>query len=282
MSCKCRICGASEVLNEGDICELCALDHDDGYYPQPSPDNGRRDPNSPGHSGRKILINGYKPVAGNYYGSNDYSSDSSDNSQPVVQSNTPVSYTASNSSGSSGVSSADQPKASGITKNVITDTEQRSFLSKWFRTLFSGVPYAPDDSVTAFQVFPDYSGTSLNSQGNNCDQVLIYGRINAGSVCENNDVDVYGRRDSNNNIIASRIVNKASGTTVTPEKSIGFASAWIITLLIIAVIAAVCSAIGPTGIILVAALGLIISKLPKLLKFIGVVLLLFLLVTLLI
>lgn len=79
--------------------------------------------------------------------------------------------------------------------------------------MFKGIPYALDNDITMFQVFPDYTGTSLNAMGNACDQVIVYGKLNAGAVSENNDVEVYGHRDADNNIVAKKIVNKASGTT---------------------------------------------------------------------
>ena len=91
---------------------------------------------------------------------------------------------------------------------------------------FKGVPFTLDDDVTMFQVFPDFTGTSLNVLGNACDQVIVYGRLNNGAVSENNDVEVYGRRDSNNNVIAKTIKNTAKSTAKSANKqsSIGFLS----------------------------------------------------------
>lgn len=142
-------------------------------------------------------------------------------------------------------------------------------LGKWFRALFSGIPFTLDDEVTMFQVFPDFSGTALNALGNACDQVIVYGKLNSGAISENNDVEVYGRRDSNNNIIAKTIKNKASGTTISPARSIGQAVAWLLTAIVVAILAVLISVLGVQGIICTAIIILCLTNLPLTLKIFG-------------
>lgn len=128
-----------------------------------------------------------------------------------------------------------------------------------------------DDDVTMFQVFPDFLGTSLNALGNACDQVIVYGKLNNDAVSENNDVEVYGRRDSNNNIIAKTIKNKASGTTITPARTIGQGVVWFITAIVVALLAMMISGLGVEGIIWTVIIILCLTNLPKALKIFGVI-----------
>ncbi|MFR0986176.1 MAG: hypothetical protein ACLSFZ_06310, partial [Frisingicoccus sp.] len=74
----------------------------------------------------------------------------------------------------------------GIIKNVAADQERIPFIFKVFRSLFKGVPLTITNDITTFQVFPDYTGQSLNALGNACDQVSVYGKVNAGIISENN------------------------------------------------------------------------------------------------
>lgn len=128
-----------------------------------------------------------------------------------------------------------------------------------------------DDDVTMFQVFPDFSGTSLNTLGNTCDQVIVYGKLNNGAVSENNDVEVYGRRDANNNIIAKTIKNKASGTTITPIRTIGQGVVWLITAIVIALIGLMIAGLGVEGVIWTVVIVLCLTNFPKVLKIFGVI-----------
>lgn len=164
-----------------------------------------------------------------------------------------------------------QPITTGITKNISVDNQKKSILEKWFRALFTGIPFTLDDDVTMFQVFPDFSGTTLNALGNACDQVIVYGKLNSGSVSENNDVEVYGRRDSNNNIIAKMIKNKASGTTIVPARSIGQGIVWSITAVVAALLAMIISGLGVEGIIWGIVIILCLTNFPKVIKIFGII-----------
>ena len=122
-----------------------------------------------------------------------------------------------------------------------------------------------------FQVFPDYSGTALNAMGYACDQVIVYGKLNAGAVSENNSIEVYGHRDSNNNVVAKTIKNTASGTTITPDGVISPILVWIITLMMAALVVGVCMSLGVEGIVWVIVLIICFMNLPLILKIIGVI-----------
>jgi hypothetical protein len=129
------------------------------------------------------------------------------------------------------------PITTGITKNVNTDSVEHSAIFKWFRAIFTGIPFTIDNYVTTFQVFPDYSGQTLNSAGYACDQAIIYGKVPVGLISENNDVEVYGERDTNGNIIAGTIKNTASGTTVTAHWSLSANAVKTITTVVFALLA---------------------------------------------
>lgn len=288
MAYKCRICGVNEVDNQGDICELCAIGQDP-YAQSQTPSHGSHVASQPNinsnHSSdsyspkrganRKVLLNGGTSLANqDPYGNDMTTSDS----QPSVQvySAGQVPQTSQQSTTIVNATpvakmSGNQPITTGITKNISVDNQKKSILAKWFRALFTGIPFTLDDDVTMFQVFPDFSGTSLNALGNACDQVIVYGKLNNGAVSENNDVEVYGRRDSNNNIIAKTIKNKASGTTITPARTIGQGVVWFITAIVVALLAMMISGLGVEGIIWTVIIILCLTNLPKALKIFGVI-----------
>lgn len=288
MAYKCRMCGVNEVDNPGDICELCAIGQDPYAQTQtPSPslqgtsqlningnqNNGSYSPKR--GTNRKVLLNGGASLAHqDPYGNDMMTSDP----QPSVQvySSGQVPQTSQQNTTIVNTTpvvkvSGNQPITSGITKNISIDNQKKSILSKWFRSLFSGIPFTLDDDVTMFQVFPDFTGTSLNALGNACDQVIVYGKLNNGAVSENNDVEVYGRRDANNNIIAKTIKNKASGTTITPARTIGQGVVWLITAIVVALLAMMISGLGVEGIVWTVIIILCLTNLPKALKIFGVI-----------
>ncbi len=241
MGYKCRICGINEVENVGDICELCAISQDPYSAAMSNGKNGNStDVHIPASGGatysshkknREILINRNNALANkDPYGNDistpaDYNSNSrgvpirTKGSESILVSGSSDDLASPNDSANSG-DLKKGPISTGITKNISVDVQERSAVAKIFRSLFFGIPYSSDDDITTFQVFPDHTGSSLNAMGNACDQVIVYGKITTGAISENNSVDVYGYRDANNNVIAKKIVNTASGTTITPIKSI--------------------------------------------------------------
>lgn len=289
MAYKCRVCGVNEVDNQGDICELCAIgqdpyaqsqtaSHSSQAASQPNTNNYRSNTGSyaPKRAGnRKVLLNGGTSLARQ----DPYGNDMTDaDPQPSVQVYSAGQVPQTSQQSTTVVNappvvkaSGNQPITTGITKNIFIDNQKKSILMKWFRALFTGIPFTLDDDVTMFQVFPDFSGTSLNALGNACDQVIVYGKLNNGAVSENNDVEVYGRRDSNNNVIAKTIKNKASGTTITPKRSIGQGVVWLITVIVAALLAMMISVLGVEGVIWTVVIILCLTNLPKVLKIFGVI-----------
>lgn len=288
MAYKCRVCGVNDVDNQGDMCELCAIGQDPytqtntvaPSFQDMSHDN--TDNNRNGNSSytpkrgekRKLLLNGGASLANR----DPYGNDMTEyDSQPSVQvysagqvpqasqQNISVTGTAP-----SAKISGEQPITTGITKNITVDNQKKSVLTKWFRALFRGIPFTLDNDVTMFQVFPDFSGTALNSLGNACDQVIVYGRINNGAVSENNDVEVYGRRDVNNNVIAKKIKNKASGTVIVPTRTLSQGVVWLITAIAVSLIVLALSLLGVEGIIWTVVIVFCLMNLPIILKILGI------------
>lgn len=297
MTYKCRICGTNDVGHPGDVCELCAIGQDPYvlamqsdnsvpkvskqglFQPQTSDDISIYTP-SRGKS-RKVLLGGGESITNaNSYGNSIVSQE--DNSVQVYQagqvpiskpvSNSPIVVTPGNGKtiGSSvaGITK-NEPLTSGITKNISVDVQKKSALRKLFRTLFKGVPYTLDNDIMMFQVFPDYTGTSLNALGNACDQVIVYGKLNAGAVAENNDVEVYGHRDADNNIVAKKIVNKASGTTATPDRVVPVAVVWTMMIIVFVALAFFMWTCGVEGIVWAIIILLCLTNLPLLFKIIA-------------
>ena len=288
MGYKCIVCGSNEVENYGDVCELCSIGQDPYTSAmQGTPQvnvqvyaNENNDQYRPGKGkSRKVLLSGGAAIANtDPYGNSMLPQDTEDIVQvyqagqlPTNQgrSATVTQNTSKNMNNSA--ATGNQPITCGITKNITLDNQKKSFLMKWFRTLFTGIPFTFDDDITMFQVFPDYTGTSLNAMGNACDQVIVYGRVKAGVVAENNDVEVYGHRDSSNNIVAKKIKNKASGTTVSPERTLSFVPVWIITIIVGMMMFSMISALGVVGIMWVGIALLCLTNLPLVFKIIGAV-----------
>lgn len=284
MSYKCRICASNDVEHQGDICEICAIGVDP-YAVGMSGANNTSDDNvgsasgtadySAKRGGRKVLLGGGSSISNQDPYGNDMTPVQEDNSVQVYSAGQ-VPQGGNNTGNNTNVTSqsntvSTQYATSGITKNITVDSQKRSFLTKWFSALFKGIPYTLDDDITMFQVFPDYTGTALNSMGNACDQVIVYGKLNNGAVSENNDVEVYGRRDSNNNIIAKTIRNKASGTTISPMRCIDAGIARVITLVVAVLLFALISALGVEGIIWTVVVILCLTNLPLVLKIVGVI-----------
>lgn len=253
MSYKCRLCGKNEVEKAGDICSYCTaitVQHpnsqtdknnkkktieeswepiDPFMFEQPN----KYDPESvPEHKiDFKPEKNPDPPLQSESYSAkldNDttaFASDMSHLHQIHAKSNddssgNPVDYL-----------------TRGFIKNIRYNVEKSNAFSRWMRSIGEGVPFSSDEYTTAFQVFPDFTGTSRNRSGTVCEQVIIYGKIIQGVLSENNEVEVYGYRDSKNNIVATFVLNVASGTVCKPEGAVSAASVRIVS-----VIAALCIA----------------------------------------
>ncbi len=243
----CSVCGSNEVDLPGGVCELCAIGQDPyavnnvdtsssnntrQIYSIPTADDTASNTK---RSNRKVLLGGGSTISNTDPYGNDMTVDNTASTVQVysagqVPQQMPTNTTTVGTQTAIN-SSKNEPITTGIVKNIALDNQERKFSYKWCRTLFKGIPFMFDNEITMFQVFPDYTGTSLNAMGNACDQVVVYGTLTHGAISENNDVEVFGKRDSNNNIIAKTIRNKASGTIVSPSRTISPALAWILTLI---------------------------------------------------
>lgn len=285
---KCRICGVNDVDNQGDMCELCAVSQDPyaqnqttshSFHTAPQPNinntqsSGAYAPKR--GANRKVLLNGGTTLSNQDPYGNDMTVTDPQPSVQVYSAGQVPQVSQQNTTVVNATPTVKvlghQPITTGITKNISVDNQKKSILEKWFRALFTGIPFTLDDDVTMFQVFPDFSGTALNALGNACDQVIVYGKLNGGTVSENNDVEVYGRRDSNNNIIAKMIKNKASGTSITPARTISQGIVWLITAIVVVLLAMMISGLGVEGIIWTVVIILCLTNFPKVLKIFGVI-----------
>lgn len=288
---KCRICGLNNVEHMDDICELCAMTQDpyisavdtgvdsgsthrsSRQIPLQTDDEDNTQP-APRLKPRKVIL-GNPSIQSNADASPSISKSDIQSSVPIYspgQIPVTTSATTATAVGQVGATSgaAQGPISEGIIKNIHVDIHAHSFLIKWIRALTSSLPFSWYDEVTTFQVFPDYSGSATTLQGNACDQVILYGRIPSGSVSENNDVEIYGRRDSKNNIIAHSVRNRASGTTVIPECTLSCTLVWIITLALLALLGVFTTIYGTAGLVWATVILLCLTHLPTVFKVMGV------------
>lgn len=254
MSYKCSVCGIYEVEHDGDVCEYCTAASDP--YAQAARARGRarmpgpvvsqpqaetQSPSAGRTPRRKILVSGETNTPAPRPAEELDTASASGvpvyrPGQAAVQQSAPASVQAPSAAPASApAASSSGALCEGITKNVASSTEQRNLFTKLFDALLRGIPYTADPDVLTFQVFPDYSGTSVTASGTACDQVIVYGKVNAGVVSENNHVRVYGRRDSNRQIVADKIENTASGMIIVPQHNV---SALVIRLAFLALVLA--------------------------------------------
>ncbi len=299
MGYKCHICGMNEVAHPGDVCDICALGED----PYLSELGGNMTQEQPGASygasrnrrkmvpvqekeetayiprqsrGRRVLV-GNQPSIVQEQGGTDVQEQPQNQVHVYRPGQAPVhtpgiSGQSAGSGGSQSTSAATLYVTKGIIKNVASDHEQHPLLLKVFRCLFFGVPLTINDDITTFQVFPDYTGQSVNAMGNACDQVNIYGKVNTGVVSENNEVEVYGTRDRHNVIVASKIKNVASGSIVTAYGAITPAVVWAVSAIILLAVGAVALALGAKGIIWLIVIVICLLNLPLILKIFALIL----------
>lgn len=294
----CKICGTAAVQNDGDICSKCASGLDPFAVAAASinisqpplsssvkPSKRRvlladkPEPVPPSQPTRKILdasaggeidttagkISSF--AAATLTGaSNDLQHNQTSNTHsPAVA--TSKTSSSSKSSSKSLPSNSSNVLEKGIVKNVVQDTDRRGVVWRWFRTLFSSANFAFDSDITEFQIYPDFSGHTLNASGNLSNQVIIYGKIPYGMIAENNDVEVFGRRGSNGCIVASRVKNIATGATAKPSMTLSRGVVWGITLALVAIIAMILFTWGPGFFVNIFLLIVFILCLPLILKF---------------
>lgn len=305
MAYKCRICQVNDVEKPNDICELCAIAQDPyanviantaGSETYDSSGESKLQPqitavplpaatNAGKGRSRKVLLTTMQPLAKRDPYGNITASPSDSETQvqvyqagqvPSPQTTTDLTTTsdstgvASQNANKSETVSDKEPICYGITKNISVDKPERSFLRKWFESFFSGLPFPWDDEITMFQIFPDFSGTAVNALGNACDQVIVYGKIGSGAVAENNDVEIYGYRDEHNNVIVKTIKNKASGTTISPERTLSASAIRVITFFLFFLIMAAGFGAGPEVLMWVVILILCLTNLPLAFKIFSV------------
>ncbi len=305
MAYKCRICQVNDVENPNDICELCAIaqdpyanviagpagsaDYNDSQSSEPHPQTVVAPMPAATSLGkgrsRKVLLTATQPLAKRDPYGNIIASPSDSETQvqvyqagqvPAPQTTNDLTTTsdttgvASQNANKSESASDKEPICYGITKNISLDKPERSILMKWFQSFFNGLPFPWDDDITMFQIFPDFSGTAVNALGNACDQVIVYGKIGNGAVAENNDVEIYGYRDSHNNVIVKTIKNKASGTTIAPERTLSATALRIITFVLFFFIISAAFGAGPEVLMWVIILILCLTNLPLAIKLFSV------------
>lgn len=278
---KCSVCGINDVAFDGGVCEMCAVS-DDPYIrimqrqhgprsggPLIHPQIEKDDPPRANRS-RQILV-------GHNEANNLIISESVETSQDAIPVYKLGHTTVTQPVGTTGIAPAPASPApvknawvcEGIIKNVQIGVRQRNMAEQLFDALFNSTPMTKVPDVLSFQVYPDYGGTNLTSAGTVCDQVLVYGQVNVGSISENNHVRVYGNRDRQNNIVATKIENTASGTVIQPGKII---SPIFICLLILVfgallffLVMSAETIVPAIGTLLIIVVGIL--TLPKILKF---------------
>jgi hypothetical protein len=98
---------------------------------------------------------------------------------------------------------------------------------------------------------------------------MLYGKVNAGMISDNNEVAVYGYRDFNNNIVARKVCNRATGTVVMPQNAMSATAVRILALLLAILMVVVCVGLGWEGILTVIVLIIAICNWRLVLRLVG-------------
>lgn len=122
----------------------------------------------------------------------------------------------------------------GIVRNFKEEVMPGFLIVRWFRTLFMGVPFVFDKTINSFELYSNWGVGKNNSC--NCDGVVIYGRVSRGKPNQDNTIRVWGRREANGTIVASKGFNVNSNSWMVVNHSINQFFAWLITLFIGALI----------------------------------------------
>ncbi len=265
----CPVCNVRKVSREGELCSSCQDPYDQinipvtgttsgpvqntesdnsGYVPVSKPNRrimptpGAAQPTS-GNRRRSIVTPSQPTGAVNQasgpaqYAAPVQSSVPVQSAAPVQPVIPPSVQPAGNAAQpAAGQVSKDAPLAEGIVKNISAGKNPESKLTRWFRSLALGTPFAQTDDMTEFQIYTNWTGSS-NSGGYSADKVVVYGTIQQGKLVQDNSVRVYGIRDKNRVIIAKDIENTSDGVfSVFYPRPIPGKMVRIITLAVMAII----------------------------------------------
>lgn len=284
MAYKCRICGVNDVEHQGDVCEFCALD-DDSFFHENRKENGKSPfgpqagtaDDTPFYDNQEKQKSPFPKNRKNKDNLDEWNStfpekpeereSSPDN--PWKHDNTEKQPTFSDVP-SNGKDSQREKRSlhicKGVAKNINTDEDEHGFIYKLFRSIFKGTPISFEKSMTTFQVYPDVMGNSRTTGGYACDQVVIYGKIKKGTVSENNEIEVYGYRDRDNNVIATKILNVASGSMIKMYTNIPPSISWMFIVTIIMALIMFVSSYGYLGIMWLFIATILFFSFPVLFK----------------
>lgn len=260
----CPVCGVRPVSREGEICNSCRDPYADsgnvGYgqaAPAPSSfsaagsagDSGQSDYQPISRPTRRIIGTqvpaqpaGGGSVRGIMTGANTPAVNQPNTTQQPVQSaplqvSRPMQVAPAQSQTTQTDTDTDTPITEGIVKNLTEGKDPGGKLTRWFRSLIMGIPYARTDDITEFQVYSNWTGTAAPGSYS-ADKVIAYGNISYGKPVQDNSVRVYGVRDKNRVIIARDIQNTTDGTySVFDPKPISSTAVRIITLVVVALVA---------------------------------------------
>lgn len=226
MSYMCKICGAVPVQKQGDVCQACSDPYSSVYSP---PSQG-----SAVNNARKVLIGDFASNTGGLIPNGDDAVVMQPvNSLTVQAANLPAvnNTTVPTRVKSTFMSGVDDYDVEGNVRNYKEEECKSFIMERWFRTLFTMVPFTTDDTVHTFQVYQGWN--AANTSNAVCDEVIVYGKITRGKINIDNTVRVWGKRDKSNSIVVTKIYNVSSDTNLNIRYGVSPALAWMITIFII-------------------------------------------------
>ncbi len=227
MKYKCRLCGVNEVNKAGELCPSCLsklnLNQPVSTQIKPNDRNGNDDPFS-------VLYD-------------DTMEDSSQENHKIENDNdinkkTKEISQASKNDGKENrkeQNSKTQEKTKnhyvkGYIKNVSIIKENRNFLLKLFNALCFYCPFNLEEEYISFQLYPDFSGSTLNSYGKAFTQVTVYDNKNTGLFTENSLVEIQGYTRKNGILYATKVKSIGSGVETKLHGAVSSLVVWLCTL----------------------------------------------------
>lgn len=111
----------------------------------------------------------------------------------------------------------------GEVDNFNEEVIQEHFITKWFDSIFKGIPFSRREGViNTFHVYDEVG------EGH---EVILYGKILRGKIGNHNLVKVTGKRDQHGAVVARYVENLNSKTTVSVKGTTSANSVRLFTLL---------------------------------------------------
>jgi hypothetical protein len=108
----------------------------------------------------------------------------------------------------------------GIVQNFQISPSVDTPAERWIKSFFIGVPYTTEPTRISFNVLDRGGLQNMKLGGVNSVNVQIYGSVSSGDISNGQEVEVWGKMNSNQVLHANRIRNKRNGVETTISRAV--------------------------------------------------------------